>query len=296
MISKNKVVVGIGEVLWDVFPERKVLGGAPANFACHVSRFGFEGHIISAVGRDQDGKEILDNLSANNLSNMIESVDFPTGTVDVIVSEEGIPTYKIIENVAWDNIPFSSQIETVARQCDAVCFGSLAQRNENSRQTIIRFLENVSENAIIIFDVNLRQHYYTKKIILDSLKRANILKLNEDEIVILRKLFKWADIDESSICKRLLEEYKLDLVILTKGINGSCLFTPYESSFCKTPKVQVVDTVGAGDSFTAAIVSGLLLKKDIYTMHQFAVEVAAYVCTQSGGMAEWPSSLLENYL
>ncbi len=273
-----KTVVGIGEILWDVFPERKILGGAPANFAYHASQFGFNGYAVSAVGKDLLGKEILDNLAEKKLDYLIESIDYPTGTVQVTLDEKGVPQYEICENTAWDNIPFTLQTEKLAAKCDAVCFGTLAQRNEVSRTAICRFLELVPPNSYKIFDINLRQHFYSREIIHDSLLSCNVLKINDEEVAEVGRLFEYAGMDEQEICLQLLKTYNLDIVVETRGVKGSYVLTAGETSYIDTPKVHVADTVGAGDSFTGAFVAALLHGESLRNAHQLAVEVSAYVC------------------
>lgn len=286
-------VVGLGEILWDVFPQRKVLGGAPANFAYHISQFGYNGYAVSAVGNDLLGKEIYTALEGKGLNYMIEMTDFPTGTVQVKLDKRGVPQYEIMEGVAWDNIPFTAKIENLAKETGAVSFGTLAQRNTVSHKTILRFIESMREDTLKIFDINLRQTFYTKELIESSLKLANILKINDDEVLIVAELFGFKGDNEQDICIRLMEEYKLNLVILTKGTNGSFVFTPKETSFQPTPKIHVADTVGAGDSFTAAFVASYLHGDRITDAHQLAMEVSAYVCTQHGAMPVLPDAYRE---
>lgn len=288
----ENVIVGIGEILWDVFPAGKILGGAPANFAYHVSQFGYDGYAVSAIGNDALGNEIIDNLSKKQLKYLIEKTPFATGTVQVTVDTKGVPQYEICENVAWDNIPFTKEMETLARKTQTVCFGSLAQRNSVSRATINRFLDCVPETALKIFDINLRQHFYTLELIEHALSRCNILKINDDEVVIVGKLFGWESKSELEICNQLLHSCDLEIVVLTKGTEGSYVVTQNETSFKPTPLVEVADTVGAGDSFTAAFVSSLLRSQTISEAHQFAVDVSAFVCTQHGAMPILPDSLL----
>lgn len=287
----DKIIVGLGEILWDVFPDQKILGGAPANFAYHASQFGFNGYAISAVGNDTLGKEILDLLEEKELNHLIETTNFPTGTVQVTLDGDGVPQYEICEDVAWDNIPFSDETERIAKNTVAVCFGSLAQRNTVSRSTIQKFIQSVPDSCLKIFDINLRQNFYTEKIIKDSLKIANILKVNEDEIVILADMFKLESNDETIVGNYLLKEFNLEIVILTKGTEGSFVLTKDELLFQPTPIVKVADTVGAGDSFTAAFVSSLLSNKSIKESHKIAVEVSAYVCQKHGGMPEFDSAI-----
>jgi fructokinase len=290
--SNNQfIIVGIGELLWDCLPGGKVLGGAPANFAYHAAQFGFKTYAVSAVGKDSLGKEILDVLAEKRLNHLVESVDYPTGTVQVTLDDQGVPEYEICENVAWDNIPFTTQTEELARNCKAVCFGSLAQRNTVSRETILNFLELVPDDSLKIFDVNLRQHFYSKEIIHRSLVTCNVLKINDEEVKEVAQLFDYHKLDaqspeifEQDFCKKLLKEYDLKIVIETKGAVGSSVFTANETSYIDTPKVQVVDTVGAGDAFTGAFTAALLQGKTIREAHRLAVDVSAYVCTQPGAM------------
>jgi fructokinase len=290
-----KNIIGLGEILWDMLPSGKVLGGAPANFAYHVSQFGLNGYAISAIGNDLLGKEILDSLAEKHLNFLIENVDFPTGTVQVTLDEKGVPQYEICEGVAWDNIPFTQQSEELARVCNAVCFGSLAQRNAVSRITILKILELVPATALKIFDINLRQHFYTKEIIENSLKHCNILKINDEEVVVVAKLFDWLGLSEEAVCKKILDTYSLKMVILTKGAIGSSVITANETSYLDTPKIHVADTVGAGDSFTGTFVAALLNGESIRNAHKLAVEVSAYVCTQHGAMPKLPDAFVELY-
>ncbi len=288
----KNIVVGLGEILWDVFPERKVLGGAPANFAYHVSQFGFEGYVVSAVGPDVLGHEILRSLKRKELNALVETVDFNTGTVQVTLSGAGIPKYEICENVAWDNIPFTSETENLAKKAQVVCFGSLAQRSEVSRETIRKFLKAMPKDSLKIFDINMRLNYYTKEIIDESLKLSNMMKLNDEEVVKIAKLFHWEGTEEE-ICKKLLHDYSLQIVILTKGTQGSYVFTPEKVSFAPSPRVHVADTVGAGDSFTAAFVAAYLNGLPIEEAQQLAAEVAAYVCQQHGAMPKLADAFVE---
>lgn len=286
----NTFVVGMGEALWDVLPEGKKIGGAPANFAYHVSQFGLNSCVVSAVGDDKLGMEILDNFREKKLNCMIETVPYPTGTVQVELDAEGIPCYDIKEGVAWDNIPYTPALEGLARQTRSVCFGSLAQRSVVSRETINRFLSAMpdGEGQYKIFDVNLRQGFYTKEILCNSMRQCNILKINDEELVTISRMFGYPGIDLQDKCWILLAKYNLKMLILTCGVNGSYVFTPGEVSFVETPKVEVADTVGAGDSFTATFVAAILLGKSVSEAHKLAVEVSAYVCTQNGAMPELP--------
>ena len=289
----NNIIVGMGEALWDVLPEGKKIGGAPANFAYHVSQFGFDSRVVSAVGNDDLGDEILKVFKEKQLKHQLQTVNYPTGTVQVTLDDNGIPCYDIKEGVAWDNIPFTDDLKRLALSTRAVCFGSLAQRNEVSRTSINRFLDTMpdGEGQLKIFDINLRQGFFTKDIIRDSCQRCNVLKINDEELVAISRLFGYPGIDLQDKCWILLAKYNLKMLILTCGTNGSYVFTPGVVSFQETPKVPVADTVGAGDSFTATFTAALLKGKSVPEAHKLAVEVSAYVCTQSGAMPELPQVL-----
>ena len=288
------IVVGMGEALWDVLPDGKKIGGAPANFAFHAGQAGMDSRVVSAVGTDALGEEALATLEGKGLNiEAVARVDFPTGVVNVSLGEQGIPQYDICEGVAWDNIPFTPTLANLASQAQAVCWGSLAQRNEVSRKTIFSFLDAMpsDEERLKVFDINLRQQFYTLEIIEASCRRANVLKINDEELVLVSELLRLGAGSPEVLCRSLMERYGLSILVLTCGTNGSYVFTPVETSYRVTPKVQVADTVGAGDSFTATLVGELLRKTPVGVAHEHAVEVAAYVCTQQGAMAEWPDSL-----
>ena len=281
-----------------MLPEGKKIGGAPANFAYHVSQYGFDGYVVSAVGDDKLGNEILESFNNRRLNYLIQRVPYPTGTVQIELDEAGIPCYEIKENVAWDNIPFTVDLEKLAKKTRAVCFGSLAQRNTVSRETINRFLDVMSDAAgqYRVFDVNLRQGFYDKEILCNSMKRCNILKINDEELIAVSRMFEYTGIDLEDKCRALLSEYGLEILILTCGVNGSYVFTRENVSFVNTPKIEVADTVGAGDSFTATFISANLKGKSIREAHELAVEVSAYVCTQNGAMPELPISIKSRLL
>ena len=295
MENQKRYVVGLGEVLWDVLPEGKKLGGAPANFAYHAGQFlGNNNTIaISALGEDRLADETIEALREHGLNDLLPRVPYPTGTVQVTLDEQGIPTYDIKENVAWDNIPFDSDIQQIARNCRAVCFGSLAQRNVVSRETIHKFLDATPDDCLKIFDINLRQQFYTKEIIKESIQRCNILKINDEELVLIGRMFGYPGLDIENKCWLILGKYNLDMLVLTCGINGSYVFTPGQMSFQPTPKVEVADTVGAGDSFTGSFCAAILNGKPVAEAHKKAVAVSAFVCTQNGAMPILPPELLD---
>ena len=288
------LVIGMGEALWDVLPEGRKIGGAPANFSFHAGQAGMDARVVSAVGRDALGDETLLTLQQKGLNtDAVARVDFPTGVVQVTLSEGGIPQYDICEGVAWDNIPFTPALDELARNAQAVCWGSLAQRSEVSRNCIYRFLDAMpsEQGRLKVFDINLRQHFYSIDVIEASCQRANVLKINEEELVIVSELLRLGTPQVEQQCRLLMERFSLDMLVLTCGSNGSYIFTPVETSFRVTPLVQVADTVGAGDSFTATLVADLLKGAPVGVAHEHAVQLAAYVCTQQGAMAEWPEAL-----
>ena len=289
----KQYIVGLGEALWDCLPEGKKIGGAPANFAFHAGQFGHDSIAISAIGNDKLGEETLAEFDKKYVNYLMPVVDYPTGTVQVTLDEAGIPTYEIKEGVAWDNIPFTSEIEEVAKNSRAVCFGSLAQRSSVSRNTIQQFLDATPDDCLKIFDINLRQNFYNENIIRNSLKQCNILKINDEELVAIGRIFGYPGLDMENKCWLLIGKYNLDMLVLTCGVNGSYVFAPNLVSFQETPKVDVADTVGAGDSFTGTFAAAILAGKGIPEAHKLAVEASAYVCTQNGAMPILPKELIE---
>lgn len=287
----KNIVVGLGEALWDVLPDGRKLGGAPANFAYHAGQFGIDTLAVSALGKDSLGDETCKELEKKGLRHVMPRLDYPTGTVQVTLDKSGVPAYDIKEGVAWDNIPFTPEIEEIAHNCRAVCFGSLAQRNKVSRETIRKFVKATPKNCMRIFDINLRQSFYTKEVIQESLRLCNVLKINDEELVTIGRMFGYPGLDMSNKCWLLLGKYNLDVLVLTCGINGSYVFTRGEMSFQTTPKVKVADTVGAGDSFTGSFCAALISGMPIAEAHKLAVDVSAYVCTQNGAMPVLPVEL-----
>ena len=287
----KRYIVGLGEALWDVLPEGKKLGGAPANFAYHAAQFGLDTIAISALGEDKLAEETIEALKEHNLNYLMPRVPYPTGTVQVTLTGDGIPTYDIKENVAWDNIPLTDEMLEIAKNARAVCFGSLAQRNVVSRENIHKFLDATPKDCVKIFDINLRQQFYTKEVIKESLKRCNILKINDEELVLIGRMFGYPGLDIENKCWLILGKYNLDMLVLTCGTNGSYVFTPGQMSFQETPVVEVADTVGAGDSFTGSFVGSILNGKPVPEAHKTAVHVSAFVCTQNGAMPVVPDRL-----
>lgn len=294
-MKQNQKVVGIGEALWDVLPDGKKLGGAPANFAYHVGQFGLPSCVVSAIGSDNLGRELIQALEEKHLNYEIATVDYPTGTVAVEVDAAGIPSYDITRDVAWDHIPVTDDLMELAGNTAAVCFGSLAQRSPESRATIMSFIDAIpAENsALIVFDANLRQDFHTPEILIESMRKSNVLKINDEELVMLARMLELPDATDEEICRIIMERYGLRILILTCGVNGSHVFTADETSFLPTPKVEVADTVGAGDSFTAAFIASLLRGRSIAEAHRKAVDTSAFVCSSFGAMPVLPVPVVE---
>jgi len=275
-------VICYGEILWDMLPDGKKLGGAPGNFCFHTQNLGAEAAIVSAIGKDENGDEISATLKEKELNAFLNFSDYPSGYVSVKLNNS-IPSYIIHEEVAWDYIALNEDAKNWINQTDAICFGSLAQRSETSRKAIGQAIQTAPAYALKVLDINLRQRYYSKELLEASFELANVVKLNDEELEIISEMF-GLDGTEKEKCHTLMEMFGLKLIALTMGSKGSWLFTENEASFQLVPKVKVLDTIGAGDSFTAAMVMGLLHKKPLTELHREASEYAAKVCTYSGAM------------
>jgi fructokinase len=295
--TKKPIIIGLGEILWDLLPDGKVWGGAPANFAYHCSQIGAESYVISAIGNDDLGAEIRENVERLNLSTdyLFTDEKIPTSTVTVKLDAHGHPEYTIHEDVAWDNLPVEQVALDLVSGADAICFGSLAQRLPVSRKSIQTYLARTPDDCLRVFDINIRQHYYSKEVLEESLGVADILKLNDEELVLLTDLFSLEG-DETALLDALIKTFNLKLVALTKGAGGSTLYNGTESSDYQSEAVQAVDTVGAGDSFTAAMVMAYLKGIPLKDMHRLASDLAAFVCTRKGATPVIPSDLLSIYL
>ncbi len=282
-MSDKPFVIGIGEVLWDVFEDEKHIGGAPLNFVYHTLQLGCDSHIISSVGEDPIGDELFDRLNELGIdaSYISRSDKYPTGKVNVSLDSNGVPTYDIQEGVAWDNITMDQSLKAAAQRADAICFGSLAQRGDKSRRTIKTLLDATSECCLKIFDINLRQHFFSEKIVVESLQRSDVLKINSDELQIISKMFGYS-VDQA--IKMVMKDFSIRLVACTLGEEGSVLVTENEISQLRPPSIKIVDTVGAGDAFTAALTYGLLSDLPLSEIHRNANELAAFICTCSGAM------------
>lgn len=284
MLNQRHIVVGLGELLWDLLPAGKQLGGAPANFAYITSLLGDHGIPLSRLGRDASGTEGIRRLGELALpTEFIQQDDeHPTGTVKVDVDRTGQPRFEISESVAWDFLDWTPQWQKLAEQADAVCFGSLAQRSDRSRDTIRRFVLASRPSAVRVFDVNLRQSFYTAQVLAESMRLATIVKLNHEELPKIMRLFEWEDLGQQDSARRLLSAYDLKLVCVTRGTEGSLLVSAEECSEHPGFKVKVADTVGAGDAFTAALVHGYLRRTSLAQINETANRVGAWVASQSG--------------
>lgn len=283
MADKKPFIVGIGELLWDVFPTGKRAGGAPVNFVYHAVQAGAEGCAISAVGDDDWGREILSELQANGIRGIISMVPYPTGRV-LVELKNGIPSYTIVEDVAWDHLPLTPEALAAVSRADAVCYGTLSLRHLHTRETVKKLLAAAPKNALRFFDVNLRQSYYSRELIDELLGFSNVFKLNDDELAVLRKLFGLTGTDEE-VCLALLKRYNLRYLIFTAGEKYSVIYTADAISRIDTPRVTVADTVGAGDSFSGAFVCAVLKGAPLKEAHETAVKTAAFVCSRAGA---WP--------
>lgn len=285
------VVVGLGEVLWDVYPDEAHFGGAPANFACHSASLGADAWMVSAVGTDDLGDRALDSLRQRNVQcqNVTRDPVHRTGQVLVTLDAKGQAGYEFAAETAWDHLPWSEQLTSLADSCRAVCFGTLAQRSPSSRQTIRRFVEATTASALRVFDVNLRQRFYDADIVKDSLAVANVLKLNEEELPIVTALCGINAKDSRDALAELIDRYELRLAALTCGPKGALLVTATEASWCAAPPTEVVDTVGAGDAFTAALVVDFMRDLPLTEINEHANAVASFVCSHPGATAALPT-------
>ena len=290
---KKYTIAAIGEILWDVLPSAEILGGAPVNFAYHVTALGARGIPISTVGDDPRGARAIDQLRGRGVETAGISVaeGRPTGYVDISLDGEGVAAYRFPPEVAWDHLQVNDFARGLQDTFDAVCFGTLAQRSAASRQTIRAYLDGLRPGTVRVYDVNLRQDFYSKKTVESSLARADIVKLNDAELPVMAALLGLGKGDERLLLKGLLEGFGLSLAILTRGGRGSLLMTPAEFSAHPGIAAEIADTIGAGDAFTAAATLGWLGKMDLDAINDTANRLAAYVCSRQGAMPDIPGEL-----
>ncbi|HUT30479.1 MAG TPA: carbohydrate kinase [Sedimentisphaerales bacterium] len=297
MTEQGKYVcVGLGEILWDMLPAGKQLGGAPANFAYHAQALGAQGVVVSCIGNDALGREIITRLDELHLDRSYLAVDkaHPTGTVTVELDENGKPDYTIHENVAWDFIPSDPRLADLAARTDAVCFGSLCQRSRVSHLAVRAFLKATRPQCIRVFDINLRQSYFNKGIVQTMLELSNVLKLNDEELPVVAEMLGLTG-NLSDVLLQLTQKYALRMIALTRGANGSCLYTPKQMCSHRGFATQIADTVGAGDSFAAAVALGLLYGRTLDEINEFANRLASFVCSQSGATPRLPDTLAKEF-
>jgi len=276
-------MAGIGELLWDILPDGRKLGGSPMNVAYHCLAAGIKSAVVSAIGNDKLGSEILEQVQGKEFSTDYIQIcdDRPTGTVSVKL-DQGTPDFTIHQDVAWDEIQWNNQLEELAKSIDAAAFGSLSQRNSVSRQTIQRFLKKMNPESLRVFDVNLRQNHHSAELLTDSISLCNILKINDEELPTLSVYMNLTGTIKEQL-HTLLDTYSLKLVAYTMGAKGSWLLTKDTFSEMQAPEVRIADTVGAGDAFTGVLIAGLLKGKQLDLIHQEATEIAGWVCSQEGG-------------
>ena len=282
---KKLKVIAVGEIVWDMLPAGKQLGGAPLNFAFFSKELGAEAYAVSAIGNDVLGDETLAVASATGVNlDYLQRNNLPTSRVLISLDNEGVPQYEIVENVAWDALECPQMILDLVKDASVMCWGSLAQRSVTSRQSVLAMLSAAPKECVKVFDINIRQHYYSREVIETSLGYADILKLNEDELPLVASILGLSGL-EHDIVSQLIEKYALKYLVYTHGADFSEVFSATgEYSHVPTPKVKVVDTVGAGDSFTAVFVTSILQGLSMAESHARAVEVSAYVCTQNGAI------------
>ena len=285
------IVIALGEILWDMLPTGKRAGGAPVNFAYHASQNGAESYAISAVGNDELGAELLNDAHKAGINTLVQTNEYPTGTVAVALTN-GIPEYTIVQNVAWDHIGYTDELAEAVSKADAICFGTLGLRSQESHDTIIKLLQHAKEGALKFFDINLRGDHYSKDLIEELLKAATVFKINDEELLLLRDMFDIRGTSGEDASRWFIEEFGLDYVILTAGSAYSTIISRKgEVSTLDTPHVEVNDTVGAGDSFSGTFTARILLGDTLAEAHRKAVNTAAYVCTQAGAWPQYPAEM-----
>jgi fructokinase len=294
-MKQKPAVVGLGEALWDMFPTGPRFGGAPANFVCSLAELAagqIDVAMVSGVGRDELGAEAIRSLESHGVdTRAVARLDRPTGQVLVTLDAAGHPTYEIATDVAWDHIPWSAELAKLAARADAVCFGTLAQRSGTSRDTILRFVRSTRATCLKVLDINLRQAFWNQAVILESLALAHVLKLNDGELPIVADLVGLAG-TPAELLAGLAQKFSLRVVALTRGAEGALLLDAAgECSDLPGQPTKVIDTVGAGDSFTAALVVGLLNDLPLDRINAWGNRVASFVTSQAGATPHFPETL-----
>ncbi|MDF7641187.1 carbohydrate kinase [Bifidobacterium sp. ESL0784] len=285
------IVVSLGELLWDMLPTGKRAGGAPVNFAYHAAMNGAEGHAISAVGEDPLGDELVEAIKQSGVESIVQRNAWPTSTVEVAL-KNGIPEYTIIKGVAWDHILYTRELINMVQRADAICYGTLALRSQESHDTIVELLKHAKPTAMKFFDINIRGDHYSKDLINELLGYATVFKINDAELLLLRDMFGIRGTSDEEACNWFTEKYDLNYVILTGGSTFSTIIAKDgESSTLDTPRVDVVDTVGAGDSFSGTFTAKVLTGASLVEAHRAAVNTAAFVCTQAGAWPQYPEDI-----
>ncbi|WP_319762503.1 carbohydrate kinase [Maridesulfovibrio sp.] len=287
---KQLLIAGLGEILFDVLADSEEIGGAPVNFAYHAGRLGADGAAISTIGDDERGRRAISELMNRKLclSGVSVDPDHETGYVEARLDDQGVATYHFPEDIAWDHLKLNDVAKGLAAEVDAVCFGTLAQRSRISREEIRAFLDKAPQ-ALKIYDMNLRQNFYSKEVISDSLQRADVLKLNDDEINVIAPMFGLVG-NEREMLKTLHDEFNLKCSVLTRGSKGSLIIGKGEELVHPGIAVKdIADTIGAGDSFTASVTIGLLLEHSLESISEHANRLAAHVCSCKGAMPAIPA-------
>ena len=290
-MTSKPVVLSIGEILWDVLPTGKRAGGAPVNFSYHAAKNGAEGYAISAVGRDDLGRELEEAVRKAGVDAVLQHNDHPTSTVEVQLTE-GIPQYVFKPDVAWDHLEYTDDLAGLASKADAVCYGTLSMRNSKSRETCLQVLRHTKSHAMRFFDINLRGTFYSKDLIQELLDMATVFKLNDEELVTLRDMFHVPGATDDELCRWFMDQWHLDTIVLTAGSDYSTIYlADGQSSHLPTPEITVADTVGAGDAFSGTFAINRLLGASLTQAHRAAVNTAAFVCTQQGAWPEYPEDI-----
>ncbi|MGO1260676.1 MAG: carbohydrate kinase family protein [Bifidobacterium mongoliense] len=287
------IVLSLGELLWDMLPTGKRAGGAPVNFVYHAAMNGAEGYAISAVGQDPLGDELVKAIEQSGVKSIIQRNAWPTSTVEVSL-KSGIPEYTIVKGVAWDHLLLTRELIDLVEKSDAICFGTLALRSPETHDTIIELLKHARPDALKFFDINLRGDHYSKELIQELLGYATVFKLNDAELLLLRDMFNIRGASDDEACRWFITTFNLDYVVLTGGATFSTIIARSgETSTLATPRVEVTDTVGAGDSFSGTFTAKILTGASLQEAHRASVNTAAFVCTQDGAWPVYPKTVTD---